>query len=164
MALTREAGFRPEVKRRIMLGTYALSSGYYDAYYGQAQKVRTLISRDFERAFERADVLVSPTAPTTAFKLGEKLDDPLAMYLNDIATIPANLAGLPGISVPAGLAEEDGLPVGLQILAPTLADDRLYRVGAALEALLEQKWGGPMLYPERLDKQLDMPQDRGAVR
>jgi aspartyl-tRNA(Asn)/glutamyl-tRNA(Gln) amidotransferase subunit A len=155
MRATRDAGFGDEVKRRIILGTYALSSGYYDAYYGQAQKVRTLISRDFERAFEKADVLVSPTAPTTAFKLGEKLDDPLAMYLNDIATIPANLAGLPGISVPAGLAEEDGLPVGLQILAPTLADDRLYRVGAALEGLLEQKWGGPMLDPGKLDKQLD---------
>ena len=131
MRATRDAGFGDEVKRRIIIGTYALSSGYYDAYYGQAQKVRTLIDRDFERAFEKADVLLSPTAPTTAFRLGEKLDDPLAMYLNDIATIPANLAGLPGISVPVGLAEEDGLPVGLQILAPALADDRLYRVGAA---------------------------------
>ena len=117
------------MKRRIILGTYALSSGYYDAYYGQAQKVRTLISRDFERAFDEADVLVSPTAPTTAFKLGEKLDDPLAMYLNDIATIPANLAGVPGLSVPAGLAPEDDLPVGFQVLAPAMADDRLYRVG-----------------------------------
>ena len=154
MRATRDEGFGDEVKRRIILGTYALSSGYYDAYYGQAQKVRTLISRDFERAFERADVLVSPTAPTTAFKLGEKLDDPLAMYLNDIATIPANLAGLPGISVPAGLAEEDGLPVGLQVLAPTLGEDRLYRVGAALESLLEQKWGGPLLDPDKLDKEL----------
>jgi aspartyl-tRNA(Asn)/glutamyl-tRNA(Gln) amidotransferase subunit A len=145
MALTREAGFGPEVKRRIMLGTYALSSGYYDAYYGQAQKVRTLITRDFAAAFERADVLVSPTAPTTAFKLGEKLDDPLAMYLNDIATIPANLAGTPGVSVPAGLAPEDGLPVGLQILAPILADDRLYRVGAAVEAALYDRWGHRLL-------------------
>ncbi len=154
MRATRDQGFGDEVKRRIIIGTYALSSGYYDAYYGQAQKVRTLISRDFERAFERADVLLSPTAPTTAFKLGEKLDDPLAMYLNDIATIPANLAGLPGISVPAGLAEEDGLPVGLQILAPALADDRLYRVGAALEALLEQQWGGPLIDPDKLDKEL----------
>ena len=152
MRATRDAGFGDEVKRRIILGTYALSSGYYDAYYGQAQKVRTLISRDFERAFEKADVLLSPTAPTTAFRLGEKLDDPLAMYLNDIATIPANLAGIPGISVPAGLAEEDGLPVGLQILAPATADDRLYRVGAALETLLERQWGGPMISPERLDK------------
>ncbi len=152
MRATRDAGFGDEVKRRIILGTYALSSGYYDAYYGQAQKVRTLISRDFERAFASADVLVSPTAPTTAFRLGEKLDDPLAMYLNDIATIPANLAGVPGISVPAGLAEEDGLPVGFQILAPAMADDRLYRVGAALEALLEQQWGGPMIDPTKLDK------------
>ena len=152
MRASRDAGFGDEVKRRIILGTYALSSGYYDAYYGQAQKVRTLISRDFERAFQKADVLLSPTAPTTAFRLGEKLDDPLAMYLNDVATIPANLAGLPGISVPAGLAEEDGLPVGLQVLAPAMADDRLYRVGAALEALLERQWGGPMIDPDKLDK------------
>jgi aspartyl-tRNA(Asn)/glutamyl-tRNA(Gln) amidotransferase subunit A len=145
MRATRDAGFGDEVKRRIILGTYALSSGYYDAYYGQAQKVRTLISRDFEAAFERADVLVSPTAPTTAFRLGEKLDDPMAMYLNDLATIPANLAGVPGISVPSGLADEDGLPAGFQILAPALADDRLYRVGAALEAALAEQWGGPLL-------------------
>ena len=143
MRATRDQGFGDEVKRRIIIGTYALSSGYYDAYYGQAQKVRTLISQDFERAFEQADVLVSPTAPTTAFKLGEKLDDPLAMYLNDVATIPANLAGVPGISVPAGLAPEDDLPVGFQVLAPAMADDRLYRVGAALETLLQQQWGGP---------------------
>lgn len=152
MRVTRDAGFGDEVKRRIILGTYALSSGYYDAYYGQAQKVRTLISRDFERAFEQADVLVSPTAPTTAFRLGEKLDDPLAMYLNDVATIPANLAGVPGISVPAGLASEDDLPVGVQLLAPALADDRLYRVGAALEALLEARWGGPLLTHDKLDE------------
>ena len=145
MRATRDAGFGDEVKRRIILGTYALSSGYYDAYYGQAQKVRTLISRDFNAAFEQVDVLVSPTAPTTAFKLGEKLDDPLAMYLNDLATIPANLAGVPGISVPNGLAEEDGLPTGVQVLAPALADDRLYRVGAALETLHEKAWGGPLL-------------------
>jgi aspartyl-tRNA(Asn)/glutamyl-tRNA(Gln) amidotransferase subunit A len=145
MRATRDAGFGDEVKRRIILGTYALSSGYYDAYYGQAQKVRTLISRDFDAAFGQCDVLVSPTAPTTAFKLGEKLDDPLAMYLNDLATIPANLAGTPGISVPSGLADEDGLPAGFQILAPALADDRVYRVGAALEALLAEKWGGPLL-------------------
>ncbi|CAN5310031.1 Asp-tRNA(Asn)/Glu-tRNA(Gln) amidotransferase subunit GatA [soil metagenome] len=145
MRATRDRGFGDEVKRRIILGTYALSSGYYDAYYGQAQKVRTLISRDFSAAFERADVLVSPTAPTTAFKLGEKLDDPLAMYLNDMATIPANLAGVPGISVPSGLAEEDGLPTGLQILAPALADARVYRVGAAAETLLVQRWGAPLL-------------------
>jgi aspartyl-tRNA(Asn)/glutamyl-tRNA(Gln) amidotransferase subunit A len=145
MRATREAGFGDEVKRRIILGTYALSSGYYDAYYGQAQKVRTLISQDFAAAFEQADVLVSPTAPTTAFPIGEKVDDPMAMYLNDLATIPANLAGVPGISVPSGLAEEDGLPAGFQILAPALADDRCYRVGAALEALLAEQWGGPLL-------------------
>jgi aspartyl-tRNA(Asn)/glutamyl-tRNA(Gln) amidotransferase subunit A len=145
MRATREAGFGDEVKRRIILGTYALSSGYYDAYYGQAQKVRTLISRDFDAAFERADVLVSPTAPTTAFRLGEKVDDPLAMYLNDLATIPANLSGVPGISIPSGLADEDGLPAGVQILAPATADDRVYRVGAALEALLADQWGGRLL-------------------
>jgi aspartyl-tRNA(Asn)/glutamyl-tRNA(Gln) amidotransferase subunit A len=145
MRATRDAGFGDEVKRRIILGTYALSSGYYDAYYGQAQKVRTLIARDFDDAFERADVLVSPTAPTTAFKLGEKVDDPLAMYLNDLATIPANLSGVPGISVPSGLADEDGLPAGVQILAPALQDDRVYRVGAALEALLARQWGGRLL-------------------
>jgi aspartyl-tRNA(Asn)/glutamyl-tRNA(Gln) amidotransferase subunit A len=145
MATTREAGFGDEVKRRIILGTYALSSGYYDAYYGSAQKVRTLIARDFAAAFERADVLVSPTAPTTAFELGAKLDDPLAMYLNDVATIPANLAGVPGISVPSGLADEDRLPTGVQVLAPAMADDRLYRVGAVLERLLEEQWGGPLL-------------------
>jgi len=144
MAATRGAGFGDEVKRRIILGTYALSAGYYDAYYGSAQKVRTLIQRDFAAAFEQADVLVSPTAPTTAFKLGEKLDDPLAMYLNDVATIPANLAGVPGMSLPNGLSD-DGLPVGFQVLAPAKADDRLYRVGAALEALLEKNWGGPLL-------------------
>lgn len=144
MGATRGAGFGDEVKRRIILGTYALSAGYYDAYYGSAQKVRTLIQRDFAAAFEQADVLVSPTAPTTAFKFGEKLDDPLAMYLNDIATIPANLAGVPGMSLPNGLSD-DGLPVGFQILAPAKADDRLYRVGAALEAALESRWGGPLL-------------------
>jgi aspartyl-tRNA(Asn)/glutamyl-tRNA(Gln) amidotransferase subunit A len=141
MALTRDAGFGPEAKRRIMLGTYALSSGYYDAYYGQAQKVRTLIVRDFDRAFEQADVLLSPTTPTTAFQLGERLDDPLAMYLADLCTIPSNLAGNASMSVPAGLAPEDGLPVGLQVIAPPLADERLYRVGAALEGALADRWG-----------------------
>ncbi len=145
MGRTRAAGFGDETIRRIMLGTYALSAGYYDAYYGQAQKVRTLIQRDFAAAFAQADVLISPTAPTTAFKLGEKLDDPLAMYLNDVATIPANMAGIPGMSLPVGLAPEDGLPVGLQIMAPALADDRLYNVGAALEAALLQTWGHPIL-------------------
>jgi aspartyl-tRNA(Asn)/glutamyl-tRNA(Gln) amidotransferase subunit A len=132
MSLTRAEGFGPEVKRRIILGTYALSSGYYDAYYGQAQKVRTLITRDFTAAFEQADVLVSPTTPTVAFPLGERLDDPLAMYLADLATIPSNLYGGPAMSVPAGLSE--GLPVGLQVMAPTMRDDLLYRVGAAFEA------------------------------
>ena len=145
MARTRAAGFGPEVKRRIMLGTYALSSGYYDAYYGQAQKVRTLITRDFEAAYEQADVLVSPTTPTTAFPIGERVDDPLAMYLTDLATIPSNLAGNASMSVPAGLSPEDNLPVGLQIIAPPLADDRLYRVGAALESALLGRWGHPLL-------------------
>ena len=145
MARTRAAGFGAETIRRIMLGTYALSAGYYDAYYGQAQKVRTLVQRDFNAAFEQVDVLISPTAPTTAFKLGDKLDDPLAMYLNDVATIPANLAGTPGMSLPVGLAPEDGLPVGMQIMAPAMADDRLYNVGAALERALLDRWGHPIL-------------------
>ncbi|MEU5877951.1 Asp-tRNA(Asn)/Glu-tRNA(Gln) amidotransferase subunit GatA [Spirillospora sp. NPDC047279] len=145
MALTRAQGFGPEVKRRIMLGTYALSSGYYDAYYGKAQQVRTLISRDFERAYEQVDVLISPTTPTTAFPIGERADDPMAMYLADLCTIPSNLTGNAAISVPAGLADEDGLPVGLQIMAPVLGDDRVYRVGAAVEKALEDRWGGPLL-------------------
>ncbi|MHC6175855.1 Asp-tRNA(Asn)/Glu-tRNA(Gln) amidotransferase subunit GatA [Glutamicibacter sp. X7] len=139
MGATRAAGFGDEVKRRIILGTYALSAGYYDAYYGSAQKVRTLIQRDFDAAFEAADVLISPTAPTVAFELGSKTDVPLAMYLNDVATIPANLAGVPGITVPGGLSE--GLPVGIQFLAPAYEDKRLYKVGAALETLLEQRSG-----------------------
>jgi aspartyl-tRNA(Asn)/glutamyl-tRNA(Gln) amidotransferase subunit A len=135
MSLTREAGFGPEVKRRIMIGTYALSSGYYEAYYGQAQKVRTLIARDFAAAFEQTDVLVSPTSPFVAFGIGERIDDPMAMYVNDLATLPASLAGTPAISVPAGLSE--GLPVGLQIMAPALQDDRCFRVGAAFESAVE---------------------------
>jgi aspartyl-tRNA(Asn)/glutamyl-tRNA(Gln) amidotransferase subunit A len=145
MNLTREVGFGREVKRRIILGTYALSSGYYDAYYGSAQKVRTLITQDFIRAFEKCDVLVSPTCPTTAFKIGEKASDPLAMYLNDIATIPVNMAGIGGMSLPCGLAPEDGLPVGFQIMAPAMQDQRMYSVGAALEAALLSKWGAPLL-------------------
>jgi aspartyl-tRNA(Asn)/glutamyl-tRNA(Gln) amidotransferase subunit A len=145
MAATRDAGFGDEVKRRIILGTYALSSGYYDAYYGSAQKVRALIAQDFDAAYGLVDVLVSPTAPTTAFKLGDKLEDPMAMYLNDIATIPANLAGVPGMSIPSGLADEDGLPAGIQILAPATKDERLYSVGAALEKALVDRWGGPIL-------------------
>lgn len=144
MAATREAGFGPEVKRRIILGTYALSAGYYDAYYGSAQKVRTLIQRDFAAAFEKADILVSPSAPTTAFRFGEKLADPLAMYLNDVTTIPANLAGVPGMGLPMGLAPEDGLPTGLQLMAPAREDARLYEAGGAIEALLETHWGGPL--------------------
>ncbi|EXU68982.1 Asp-tRNA(Asn)/Glu-tRNA(Gln) amidotransferase subunit GatA [Streptomyces sp. DSM 41524] len=144
-ALTRAEGFGAEVKRRIMLGTYALSSGYYDAYYGSAQKVRTLIKRDFEKAFERVDVLISPTTPTTAFPIGERADDPMAMYLADLCTIPTNLAGNAAMSLPCGLAPEDGLPVGLQIIAPAMADDRLYKVGAAVEAALIDKWGHPLI-------------------
>ena len=134
MAKTRAAGFGAEVKRRIILGTYALSSGYYDAYYGQAQKVRTLISRDFAAAWGSVDVLVAPTCPTVAFPLGAKLDDPLAMYRQDVCSIPANLYGGPAASFPCGLSE--GLPVGLQVMAPTLRDDLLYRVGGAFEAAL----------------------------
>ena len=145
MSMTREAGFGPEVKRRIMLGTYALSSGYYDAYYGQAQKVRTLITRDFTAAFEQVDVLVSPTTPSTAFPLGERTGDPLAMYLADLCTIPVNLAGNAAMSVPSGLSDEDGLPVGLQIMAPAMADDRLYRVGAAYETARDAASGGPLI-------------------
>ncbi len=139
MSATREAGFGAEVKRRIIIGTYALSSGYYEAYYGQAQKVRTLIGRDFAAAFETCDVLVSPATPTVAFRLGERVDDPMAMYAADLCTLPASLAGVPAISVPVGLAPAEGtagLPVGLQIMAPALADDRCYRVAAAVEAAL----------------------------
>lgn len=145
MAATREKGFGPEVKRRIILGTYALSSGYYDAYYGSAQKVRTLIQNDLAAAFEKVDVLITPTAPTTAFKIGEKVADPLAMYLNDIATIPANLAGIPGMSVPNGLAEEDGLPSGVQILAPAMKDDQMYRAASIIESLYLAQWGAPLI-------------------
>jgi aspartyl-tRNA(Asn)/glutamyl-tRNA(Gln) amidotransferase subunit A len=145
MSATRNAGFGREVKRRIILGTYALSSGYYDAYYGSAQKIRTLIIQDYAKAFAQADVLVSPTAPTTAYKIGEKVDDPMAMYLGDVATIPVNLAGICGMSLPAGLADEDNLPVGFQIMAPAMQDQRLYQAGAALEAALLSKWGAPIL-------------------
>ena len=134
MSMSRAAGFGPEVKRRIMLGTYALSVGYYDAYYLQAQRVRTLIAQDFAKAFEVADVLVSPTTPTTAFKLGEKVEDPMAMYNFDLCTLPLNLAGVCGMSVPSGMASDTNLPTGLQIMAPAFQDDRLYKVGAAYEA------------------------------
>jgi aspartyl-tRNA(Asn)/glutamyl-tRNA(Gln) amidotransferase subunit A len=132
-ARTREAGFGPEVKRRIMLGTYALSAGYYDAYYAKAQRVRTLLLRDFARVYERCDVLVAPTSPTVAFAIGAKTADPLAMYLSDVCTIPTNLAGHAGISVPFGTGE-GGLPVGVQVLAPALGEAVMFRVAAALEA------------------------------
>jgi aspartyl-tRNA(Asn)/glutamyl-tRNA(Gln) amidotransferase subunit A len=131
-AQTRDAGFGAEVKRRIMLGTYALSAGYYDAYYGQAQRVRTLIIRDFARAYERFDALIGPTSPTTAFALGAKTDNPLAMYLNDVCTIPSNLAGHPAISVPFGTGS-DGLPIGVQVLADALAEPVMFRVARAIE-------------------------------
>jgi aspartyl-tRNA(Asn)/glutamyl-tRNA(Gln) amidotransferase subunit A len=145
MARSRAAGFGAEVKRRIMLGTYALSSGYYDAYYGKAQQVRTLIIRDFDNAFGQVDVLVSPVTPTTAFPIGERADDPMAMYLADLCTIPTDLAGNAAIAVPCGLADEDGLPAGLHVMAPPLADDRLYRVAAAVEAAYLDRWGRPLL-------------------
>ena len=145
MAATREAGFGAEVKRRIMIGTYALSSGYYDAYYGSAQKVRTLISRDFDAAFERVDVLVSPTTPTTAFRIGERADDPMAMYLADLCTIPSNLSGGAALSVPSGLAADDGLPVGLQIMSPAMQDHRGYRVAAAFERARDDAAGGRLI-------------------
>ncbi len=133
---TRAAGFCAEAKRRIMLGTYALSAGYYEAYYGQAQRVRTLIIRGFEAAYERFDVLLSPTAPTTAFKIGAKVDDPLAMYLSDVCTIPSNMAGDPAISVPYGTGD-DGMPIGVQVMAPALGEDVMFRVAAALEASVD---------------------------
>ena len=143
VARTRDAGFGDEPKRRIMLGTYALSAGYYDAYYGQAQKVRTVISREFAAAFERFDVLVSPTSPTVAFKIGEKAESPLAMYLTDVLTIPPNMAGLPGLSIPCGLSE--GLPVGLQLIGAQFAENTLFRTGHALERAI-----GFDTVPERL--------------
>jgi aspartyl-tRNA(Asn)/glutamyl-tRNA(Gln) amidotransferase subunit A len=132
---TRAAGFGPEVKRRIMLGTYALSAGYYDAYYGQAQRVRTLIIRDFQAAYTEHDLLLGATSPTTAFELGAKTENPLTMYLSDVFTIPSNLAGHPAISVPYGTGD-DGLPVGVQILAPALAEPLMFRAAAALERSL----------------------------
>ena len=142
MTATRGKGFGPEVKRRIILGTYALSAGYYDAYYGSAQKVRTLIRQDFEKAYATADVLISPASPVTAFAVGEKVDDPMAMYLNDLATIPGSLAGIPALSVPSGLASDTGLPVGLQIMGPTLGEERIYRVAATFEADYLARTGG----------------------
>jgi aspartyl-tRNA(Asn)/glutamyl-tRNA(Gln) amidotransferase subunit A len=140
---TRHDGFGDEPKRRIMLGTYALSSGYYDAYYGTAQKVRTVIKREHDEAFERFDVLVSPTSPTVAFELGAKADNPLAMYLSDLLTIPSCMAGLPGLNIPCGLSE--GLPVGLQLVGPQFSENVLFRVGHALEQAI-----GFDTVPERL--------------
>jgi aspartyl-tRNA(Asn)/glutamyl-tRNA(Gln) amidotransferase subunit A len=135
VARSRDAGFGDEPKRRIMLGTYALSAGYYEAYYGQAQKVRTVIAQEFEAAFERYDVLVSPTSPTVAFRIGEKAENPLAMYLADVLTIPPNMAGLPGLSIPCGLSE--GLPVGLQLIGPQFSENTLFRTGHALERAID---------------------------
>ena len=129
---TRDKGFGAEVKRRIMLGTYALSAGYYDAYYRKAQQVRALLANDFAQAFTKVDAIVSPTAPTVAFKLGQKTDDPVAMYLNDIYTVTANLVGIPGISVPCGNSKE-GLPIGLQILGKHFDEGTVLRVAHAYE-------------------------------
>jgi aspartyl-tRNA(Asn)/glutamyl-tRNA(Gln) amidotransferase subunit A len=143
---TRTAGFGPEVKRRIMLGTYALSAGYYDAYYGQAQRVRTLIIRDFASAYGSFDVLLSPTAPTTAFALGAKTDNPLAMYLSDVCTIPSNLAGHPAMSVPFGTGD-DGLPVGVQVLAPALGEAVMFGAAAALERAAPHTGAGGAVRP-----------------
>jgi len=128
---TRGKGFGPEVKRRMILGTYALSAGYYDAYYVKAQKVRTLIKQEFDRVFEKVDAIVTPTSPTVAFKIGQKVNDPLSMYLNDIFTLPVNISGLPGISLPCGLS--DGLPVGLQVIANSYQEATMFRVAAAYE-------------------------------
>ena len=144
MTVTRAEGFGPEVTRRILLGTYALSAGYYDAFYGQAQKVRTLVIRDFQAAYEQVDVLVSPTSPTTAFEIGAKTQDPLSMYLSDICTIPSNLAGDPAISVPVGL-DRNGLPIGFQIMAPALGEAILFRVARSVEDLVAFDRRPPML-------------------
>ena len=131
---TRGEGFGPEVKRRIMIGTYALSAGYYDAYYGRAQVVRTLVRRDFERAFAGVDLIASPTTPTVAFRAGSRTADPLSMYVCDICTIPANLAGLPAISIPCGLS--DGLPVGFQLIGPAFSENRILQTAHALEGAI----------------------------
>ena len=135
MEKTRQYGFGAEVKRRIMLGTYALSAGYYDAYYLKAQKVRTLIRQEFDQAFEKFDALVTPTSPTVPFKIGEKVDDPLQMYLSDVCTLPINIAGLPAISIPAGFA--DGLPIGMQIIGKPFAEETLLKIAYAYEQATE---------------------------
>jgi aspartyl-tRNA(Asn)/glutamyl-tRNA(Gln) amidotransferase subunit A len=129
---TRSAGFGAEVKRRILIGTYALSSGYYDAYYKKASQVRTMILGDFQKAYEACDVLISPVTPTPAWKMGENVDDPLAVYLSDILTISANLAGIPGMSVPGGFSKE-GLPIGIQLQGPHFREDTLLKVAYSLE-------------------------------
>jgi aspartyl-tRNA(Asn)/glutamyl-tRNA(Gln) amidotransferase subunit A len=144
---TRSAGFGAEVKRRIMLGTYVLSSGYYDAFYLKGQKVRTLIRRDFDAAFAKVDLLVTPTTPTPAFRIGEKTDDPLAMYLSDVYTVTVNLAGLPGLSLPCGVTGA-GLPIGLQIVGRRFDEATVLRLGAALEAGLGFRERRPRL-PEQ---------------
>lgn len=141
---TRGAGFGPEVKRRIMLGTYALSAGYYDAYYGQAQKVRTLIKQDFEQAFEQVDVIATPVAPSTAFRLGEHSEDPLAMYLEDVFTLPVNLAGVPGLAFPVGF-DQDRLPIGMQLMGPHFQEDRLFRVAHAYQQVTDWHLHKPAL-------------------
>jgi aspartyl-tRNA(Asn)/glutamyl-tRNA(Gln) amidotransferase subunit A len=135
MEKTRQYGFGPEVKRRIMLGTYALSAGYYDAYYLKAQKVRTIIRREFDQVFEKVDALVTPTSPTVPFKIGEKTDDPLQMYLSDICTLPINIAGLPGLSIPAGFA--DGLPIGMQFIGRPFNEETLLRTAYTYEQATE---------------------------
>jgi len=141
---TRGERFGAEVKRRIMLGTYALSAGYYDAYYGQAQKARTLIKQDFERAYEKVDLIAAPVAPTTAFRLGEHTDDPLAMYLEDVFTLPANLAGVPGIAFPVGF-DGQGLPVGMQLMGPHFREDLLFRAAHAYQQITDWHTRFPML-------------------
>jgi aspartyl-tRNA(Asn)/glutamyl-tRNA(Gln) amidotransferase subunit A len=141
---TRGAGFGPEVKRRIMLGTYALSAGYYDAYYGQAQKVRTLIKSDFENAFQTVDLIASPVTPTTAFRIGEKVDDPLSMYMEDLLTLPASLAGVPGISLPCG-RDSQGLPIGLQLSGPFLGEETLLHTGWAFQQVTRWHKEAPSL-------------------
>jgi aspartyl-tRNA(Asn)/glutamyl-tRNA(Gln) amidotransferase subunit A len=140
---TRDEGFGDEPKRRIMLGTYALSTGYYDAYYGQAQKVRTVIKREHEELFQRYDAIASPTSPTVAFRLGERAENPLAMYASDLLAVPSCLAGLPGLNIPCGLS--DGLPVGFQLIGPQLSENVLFRIAHALERALEFDF-----VPERL--------------
>jgi aspartyl-tRNA(Asn)/glutamyl-tRNA(Gln) amidotransferase subunit A len=144
---TRGAKFGPEVKRRIMLGTYALSAGYYDAYYGQAQKVRTLIKRDFEAAFEDVDLIAAPVAPTTAFRIGEHTEDPLAMYLEDVFTITANLAGVPGLAIPVGF-DQQGLPVGMQLMGPHFGEAALFRAAHAYQLVTDWHQKNPTIQGE----------------